>query len=490
MSSVNSNVDKDDISRNGGVVEGVWVFTRHGDRTPNRPLCAPHMIDDEASFWRTKLPTPDPVTAFSHLCQRYPPNVHPSNGDFLDVVRRPFGFLTKKGVEQLKSNGKRFFTRYDFYGHHCPSTGHADGDSFLHSWDVKAYSTNYLRTVLSAQCFLDGLLGTNCYTPDRGDSKIENDEDSRLIPTNKDQLLPNTQPDQNTVPVEIRNREDDRLNAFDRNPELMKKLISDVVASDEFCAYDATAAPLAARLANYLPGLTGRRSAGGPSGINWIDASDHFVCRSAHGVKFLDFTKFEHDNRKEETMKAFAHQVLTHLTWRFRKWYQNPPLLAAIAAPPLREVVSQMEATPSMGINERHPFVLYSCHDVTLLSLLYGIGVDFLADEYKADWRFWPSYASTLVFELVRVKKVAGPDSHVVRILLNGKPLRVVNLLDHFQSKDPLEYIGKGPMRMLRLSDFSNIISKLELAGGLSGDRICAENAEADGEASVASLTR
>lgn len=126
-----------------------------------------------------------------------------------------------------------------------------------------------------------------------------------------------------------------------------------------------------------------------------------------------------------------------------------------------------MQATTTLGALEKRPFVVYSCHDVTILSLLYAIGAEFLADELKGEWRFWPTYASTLVFELVRVSKDTDePDSHVVRVFLNGQPIRSVNLLDHDGESEP-EYIGKGPMRMLRVSDFVNTVSKLEKAGGL-----------------------
>ena len=55
--------------------------------------------------------------------------------------------------------------------------------------------------------------------------------------------------------------------------------------------------------------------------------------------------------------------------------------------------------------------MVYSYHDVTTLSLLYGVGAKFLVDEERGQLRFWPSCASTLVFELVRVQKETGSDS-------------------------------------------------------------------------------
>ena len=138
-----------------------------------------------------------------------------------------------------------------------------------------------------------------------------------------------------------------------------------------------------------------------------------------------------------------------------------------------------MQATPTLGVLEKRPFVVYSCHDVTILSLLYAIGAEFLADELKGEWRFWPAYASTLVFELVRVSKETGPDSHVVRVFLNGQPIRSVNLLDHDGKSEP-EYIGQGPMKMLRVSDFVDTVTKLEKKGGFDYASMGHDDSEAE----------
>ena len=68
--------------------------------------------------------------------------------------------------------------------------------------------------------------------------------------------------------------------------------------------------------------------------------------------------------------------------------------MAAIAAPPLREIADQLLHATTLGAKERRPFTIYSCHDVTILALLYGIGADFLAGDDRAPWRnFWPEYS-------------------------------------------------------------------------------------------------
>lgn len=454
-----------DYLTNDGKVVGVWIFFRHGDRAPSRPLSAPHRLDEESMFWQDRLPTPDLRTAFGEYSRFFPPDIHSSNnnGDFLDVRRFPFGFLTQRGLLQTRENGARLFNRYNRHGHHFPDIeSYACSKDFLDVWDVKVYCTNYLRTVMSAQSFLDGLLGTKVYSTLCQQSRENVATDH--IPRHGDVPIPHA--DEALLRVQVRGRDEDTLNAFDRNPDMMAELVSEVMSSQEFQDRDGKAAPLAARLANLLPGLARKkRNTTGynasPSGINWIEATDHFVCRSAHDMTLSRFTDFEHDNQVEETLRALSHQTTAHLAWRFRQWYKSPKLLAAIAAPLLREMSDQLITATTLGVRERHPFTIYSCHDVTLLAILYGVGADFLAGDRKAGWRFWPAYASTLIFELVQIKESNAPDSHVVRILLNGKPVKSMDRLYQYWDGES-RYVGRGPHSMLFAHDFEDIVSQLE----------------------------
>lgn len=109
--------DERELLTNGGTVEGVWIFCRHGDRAPSRPLCPAHLHDEEATFWLSRLPRPDSLEAFQAFSRRFQPDIHPSNdGQFLDVRRAPFGFLTHTGIEQTRENGARLFKRYNRHG--------------------------------------------------------------------------------------------------------------------------------------------------------------------------------------------------------------------------------------------------------------------------------------------------------------------------------------------------------------------------------------
>jgi hypothetical protein len=121
-------------------------------------------------------------------------------------------------------------------------------------------------------------------------------------------------------------------------------------------------------------------------------------------------------------------------------------------------------------VKESHPFTLYSCHDVTILGLLYAIGADFLAGDDTGGWRCWPPYASTLVFELVRIPPdIEGENSeHVVRVLYNGVPVRTVVKDDRFWDGTSSPPAGKGPSQMLYAKDFEAVVTRLEKAGGFT----------------------
>lgn len=469
--------DKDYL-KSDGVVEGVWIFTRHGDRVPGRCLSPVHRVDDEAAFWMTRLPSsPDSAAAFESFSKCFPLDIHPgfNQGKFIDTARNPFGFLTQSGLEQLNENGREIFERYNKHGHHFPDMKEwrrGVATDFLSVWDVTAFSTNYLRTILSVQSFLDGLLGTGLLT---FGGRREFDRN-----VTKEKRVPNhswmkTECENPLVKIHVRDVSNDPLNAFDRNPDIIADLVAEVLECEEFFKRDSSAAPLAARLANYIPGLARRNakdfSTRSPSGINWVEAADHFICRAAHGVRLSKFTEFEHDDQVEQTLAAMAHQTLTHLAWRFRQWYKNKKLLAVIAAPPLREIADQVAMTPALQAREKHPFVVYSCHDITILGLLYGIGADFLADDEKSQWRFWPKYGSHLIFELVRIRDhPLSPedidDAYVVRVLLNGNPVITAHSEKSASARAKLVYTGNGPEHMLQLKDFLKIVDTLEADGG------------------------
>ena len=91
-------------------IMGVWIFHRHGDRTPGRALVADtrSYIEKDSSFWRTKIPPID-RTHYDLLSKKFPVKTDPNNngGKFLDADsgKEPYGFLTSKGMQQLYEIG-------------------------------------------------------------------------------------------------------------------------------------------------------------------------------------------------------------------------------------------------------------------------------------------------------------------------------------------------------------------------------------------------
>lgn len=185
--------------------------------------------------------------------------------------------------------------------------------------------------------------------------------------------------------------------------------------------------------------------------------ADHFVCRESHGLPLARFTDFDNDLRVEQTLKAMSHQTKAHLAWRFRQWYKNRKLLSAIAGPPFREILNQMLSTTSLGDSEKRRFTLYSCHDITILGILYGLGADFLAGDLNPGVLYWPPYASTLAIELVRT----NDHRFRVRTLLDGVTVKSVDFANPTHPS-----LSSTPDGLLSISDFQQLVEQLEDDGG------------------------
>jgi Histidine acid phosphatase. len=130
-------------------------------------------------------------------------------------------------------------------------------EPFTDHWHIQAYSTNYLRTVKSLQCFLDGLFSDGHHLAGYSENGYfyEHVDPESYLQTNH---IPK-------VEILVRDPKDETLNRFDTAPDVMRRLVQDVVKTPDFVDQDAKAAPLAARLSNYIPGLIRLRS---PHGIH------------------------------------------------------------------------------------------------------------------------------------------------------------------------------------------------------------------------------
>lgn len=88
-----------------------------------------------------------------------------------------------------------------------------------------------------------------------------------------------------------------------------------------------------------------------------------------------------------------------------------------MAGPALHEMVMEMKDACN-GSDDKKPFRIFSCHDVTILALLYAI--QDISLETTQLPPLWPTYATCLAFELVRLE---DGDSFVVRAWLSGAPI-------------------------------------------------------------------
>jgi len=404
-----------------------------------------------------------------------------------------YGFLTWKGMHQMYHTGVAMADRYGPENSQNNGLLVRPGSSFRDLWDIEAFSTNYLRTVKSCQAFLDGLF--NDYGSSSSSSSSGKIGDREALdyepPTHYESIddiaeYRRTRVDNsggtNAVEIHVRDPKDETLNPWSSSPELMKNLMSDALETPESIENNRKAANLTRELSEYIPGLL-KHSPTPTSGIkiNWIHAADHFVCRSSHSVPVVRFCPHletdryrENSEVSEDHFRSLGNATLSHLLSRFRLYYSNQALLAEVAGPALGEVRNEMKGvaaaaamqTESFRGATKKPFRVYSCHDVTILGLLYAIKDRFLGMEHvpAGDWLVptrssWPTYATCITLELVRLSaKGKKDDTFVVKAWLNEAPIPTFWPV-------PIPIVATEdaePTCTIDLSDFDRLVRELD----------------------------
>ncbi len=202
-------------------------------------------------------------------------------------------------------------------------------------------------------------------------------------------------------------------------------------------------------------------------------AADHFICRASHSVPLTQFSHRQDDPSAEKTLQAMSHATIAHLTSRFRSWYHHPSLLGEMAGPALNDIKIEMRKIIE-GQQSKNTFNLYSCHDVTLLAILYAVrlgglfsseeslttGLNTSLIDLKED-RFtrWPNYATCLTFELIRVREPVKEDEFIVKLWMNEPTIPEFNIVSIPTTTSLSQH--KGDMT---ISDFEGLVYNINKA--------------------------
>ena len=217
------------------VVQAHVVF-RHGDRTPTyncmEPMGETAVIESFA--WARKLPRRHELaTLRSEFVSERADGVEPR-----DRTLGVFGSLTRRGVAQTRALGRSLRAAY--------------GDDVDRS-DCAIYSSNFTRTVRSAQSVVGGFLD---------------------LPTVGEPLNPE---ERTPLKVRVTTEEEDHINVYAHVPGLARRMsavVSDPDHPSGVHAAEQAMKPLARALENAIPAY-----AMFIKPFSWIGIADHFYCR-------------------------------------------------------------------------------------------------------------------------------------------------------------------------------------------------------------------
>ncbi|CAM9529318.1 unnamed protein product [Discosporangium mesarthrocarpum] len=203
------------------------------------------------------------------------------------------------------------------------------------------------------------------------------------------------------VPVTVRPAEEDFLNQFETKGETMRKLMQRVESGGSFREREEKiGGPLKRALNALAPAIFPLE----PNGrFRWMMAADYFWCAEAHGLEILP------------ELKALGPATIAHLVWRFSRFYGDRDLLRTMTGPMLSDILERARRCHGGDrIRDKQSrrrrggpgaaagmegVVSFSCHDVTIMSLLYALRSDLVKQE-----DYWSPYGSTIVFELFKPK--------------------------------------------------------------------------------------
>lgn len=105
--------------------------------------------------------------------------------------------------------------------------------------------------------------------------------------------------------------------------------------------------------------------------------SDYFACRRSH----------ELDTKPE--LDQYAALAARHLCHRYSYYFADKEHLAHFSQPIVQDIVASIRAI--QAATSPH-VVIFSCHDVNILGLLYALKAKLLYNGKELNLDFWPGY--------------------------------------------------------------------------------------------------
>lgn len=340
------------------------ICHRHGDRTSITAL-------KNEDYWRSTLPKPETMKEIARatLIKRSvdKSTTHTAN------PKGCWGKLTQLGILQMIALGNQLKQEL------------SNASQPLTPKDIRVISTNFPRTIQSAQCVVLGLF------PDG----LPEGEDVVIDCRHTRWMIPDPQP---------------------RNSEEQLQLEKYLISRPHIVQKEEEMRPLAVRCTNALKELLGQNAYGIKMGID-VPVGDNESVLPWSQLAEITCCLHTRDRLPKGITPEDREAISSHLAWR---WFQS---LRYLRLASLAMGKFAAEIMKSMGPNTDSPrLTIYSCHDSSLLGLICVFQLETPAR--------WPEYASFLRVDLLARKAVVRNENNsqqnefVLRFSLNGELLR------------------------------------------------------------------